>query len=329
MRSLNSTLRRWLLALAWGFALLALARPAAAETVPVDDYWQRLAALRAQLNGLTAQPPEAQHAVLSAAASAWENVTAVTLTGGVTVPVDHRALAAALRAEKPDLAALVARLDALLAAHADWPAPRHRAESLERLNAILARPEYQWPDAPPNPLADLWNRLLQAILRFLNNLLPDAVTANPGLDLLGWLFTALCVAVVVAIVLYATRGMFSGLVREVTLPADAALEEGALSPDQAAQRAQGLAGQGDYRSAVRYLYLSALLSLEARGLLRYERALTNREVLRRLSDHPELAAPMREVVEVFDRVWYGFQPVDAGAYDQYAARVAALRQAHG
>jgi hypothetical protein len=37
--------------------------------------------------------------------------------------------------------------------------------------------------------------------------------------------------------------------------------------------------EGDYRTAVRYLYLSLLLLLEEHGLLRYDRPLTDREYL--------------------------------------------------
>jgi hypothetical protein len=78
--------------------------------------------------------------------------------------------------------------------------------------------------------------------------------------------------------------------------------------------------------AVRYLYLSALLLLEERGLLRYDRSQTNREYLRGVVHRPDLAAILQEVVEVFDRVWYGFQPIDEAEVSHYTARVAELRR---
>jgi len=308
---------------------LSVALPAAAEAIPVADYWQRLAALQAQVDSAAGQPLEARQALLAPAADAWEAVTAVTLEDGTTVPVDHSALVAALRAAAPNLGALKTRLANLAAAHAAWPAPRHTANDVRRLQAVLDRAEFAWAVQPPNPLTALWDRFVNVVLRLLARLLPDSVGIPFFGDVVGWAFTVLSVLVVVGIVAYALRGLLGGLVREATLPADAGLEAGDLSPELAQQQAQRLAGQGDYRAAVRYLYLSALLSLEARGLLRYERTLTNREVLRRLGDHPELAGVLREVVEVFDRVWYGCQPLDAAAYGQYADRVAALRQTHG
>jgi hypothetical protein len=99
-----------------------------------------------------------------------------------------------------------------------------------------------------------------------------------------------------------------------------------LTAELALQRAQELSTGGDYRTAVRYLYLSSLLLLEERGLLRYDRSLTNREYLRTVAHRPELAAILREVIDVFDRVWYGFQTLNPGEYEAYVLRVETLRQ---
>jgi hypothetical protein len=111
---------------------------------------------------------------------------------------------------------------------------------------------------------------------------------------------------------------------EVELDAAAAGE--LLTADTAFKKAQGLADAGDYRTAVRYLYLSSLLMLDERGLLRYDRSQTNREYLRSVAHLPQLAALLREVIEVFDRVWYGYYPLDEITYAEYATRVAELRQ---
>ena len=92
------------------------------------------------------------------------------------------------------------------------------------------------------------------------------------------------------------------------------------------QRAQTLSGQGDYRNAIRYLYLSSLLVLDERGLLRYDRSRTNREYLRSVSSKPGLATPLRDVIDVFDRVWYGFESVDEQTYQSYLQHVDELRE---
>jgi hypothetical protein len=84
--------------------------------------------------------------------------------------------------------------------------------------------------------------------------------------------------------------------------------------------------QGDYRNAIRYLYLSYLLVLDEQGVMRYDRSRTNREYLRSVSSRPELAKPLRDVIDVFDRVWYGFETVDETTYKSYVAHVEELRE---
>jgi hypothetical protein len=74
------------------------------------------------------------------------------------------------------------------------------------------------------------------------------------------------------------------------------------------------------------LYLSSLLVLDEQGLLRYDRSRTNREYLRSISSRPELAKPLRDVIDVFDRVWYGFEAVDEDTYKTYVEHVQELRE---
>jgi hypothetical protein len=66
--------------------------------------------------------------------------------------------------------------------------------------------------------------------------------------------------------------------------------------------------------------------LEERQLVRYDRTQTNQEYLRSVAGQPELANTLRDVIDVFDRVWYGFQSLDERAFSHYASRVEQLRQ---
>jgi hypothetical protein len=116
------------------------------------------------------------------------------------------------------------------------------------------------------------------------------------------------------------------LVREAQLAAEGGNDDETLTSKGAMQRAHSLSGQGDYRSAIRYLYLSSLLVLDEQGLLRYDRSRTNREYLRSISSKPELANSLRDVIDVFDRVWYGFESVDEPTYQSYVKQVDELRE---
>ena len=89
-------------------------------------------------------------------------------------------------------------------------------------------------------------------------------------------------------------------------------------PPRRASAQQALPNVGNYRSAVRNLYLAALLTLEQHGLVPADRSLTNREVLGRVDSTHPLRPHLQPVVETFDDVWYGVHEPDAGTYAAYA-----------
>jgi hypothetical protein len=124
---------------------------------------------------------------------------------------------------------------------------------------------------------------------------------------------------------FISRNLSRNLVRNAQLAVD---DEGneLLSSAGALQRAQTLSTQGDYRTAIRYLYLSSLLTLDEQGLLRYDRSRTNREYLRSIASKPALANPLSSVIDLFDRVWYGFEEVDEKTYQSYVTHVEKLRE---
>ena len=73
----------------------------------------------------------------------------------------------------------------------------------------------------------------------------------------------------------------------------------------------------DFRGALRYLYLSAILHLQERGVLPYDKSLTNREYLRQAQDDLALHAALGPAITVFDEVWYGYKPCDAETIANY------------
>ncbi|HEX3052937.1 MAG TPA: DUF4129 domain-containing protein, partial [Aggregatilineaceae bacterium] len=91
------------------------------------------------------------------------------------------------------------------------------------------------------------------------------------------------------------------------------------------QRAAESRAHADYRAAIRYLYLSSLLSLHERGIIHFDPALTNVEHLQQVMQRPPVYDLLRWVVNVFDRVWYGFVPVDETMVDQFRDHVEQLK----
>lgn len=316
------------LALALAVLALCLPAPARAEDppIPISEYWALVEATRAAVADLAAADQEVAAARLAALTQPWQQITRVALYDGAVVAVDHSALTRTLLADPPDLARVQGMLEALLASRDRWPAASHISADLRSLEAILARPEFQAQGRPPSPLQAWWESLLDRIERALARLLPNGEGVAEAARLLSVLLNLAGLLAFAALMAYVVNQLVVNLASEARLRTVGDDGAAPLTAEAAFQRAQALAEGQDYRSAVRYLYLSALLTLDERGLLHYDRSKTNREYLGSVAGQPALAATLREVIEVFDRVWYGFQPLDAAGYARYAAQVAELRR---
>ena len=82
-------------------------------------------------------------------------------------------------------------------------------------------------------------------------------------------------------------------------------------------RAETAEAASDFRGALRFLYLSAILHLQERGMLPYDRSLTNREYLHQAQKDIALHTALGPAITVFDEVWYGHKPCDAETVANY------------
>lgn len=76
---------------------------------------------------------------------------------------------------------------------------------------------------------------------------------------------------------------------------------------------------GDFRTAVRKLYVSLLYELGERNLIELDDSATNREYLSEVSRFTALAAAMRHLTDRFDQVWYGMFPSSEEDFAAYLA----------
>ena len=316
----NGRFQPWFI---WGLLLLTglIARSAHAQNnrLTLDAYWEAIAEIRSELNATEAE----DSAVRETAAARLTAIQEIDLSDGRIQPIDHSFFIRQLQNEAIPLQDLATLLTAYLSSRHGWPEPAFSQLDDAALADILSQPEFDYAPEEPNFLQRLWQGMRQRIEDFFLQLLPEGSTRQLPLTNL---ITLIAAVLVVAVLAYALRGLITDFTADAAMNAEEELGGEPLTADLALQRAQELSTGGDYRTAVRYLYLSALLLLEERGLLRYDRSLTNREYLRTVAHQPELAATLREVIDVFDRVWYGFQTLTASEYEQYALRVATLKQ---
>jgi hypothetical protein len=306
-----------LLLLALGLTVpLAFAQAEPVAPVPLDEYWQRIETLADSLAGA-----EENERAITAAARELAAIEAVLLPDGQAIPVDNHDLLEILRRDdlnEDDLQAARARLEALQRTR-QYPVPT-TDQTFERLDEILSRSEFE--RATVGRTAKL--SPLQRALEWLAGKLERAGGA-PGVRPL---LTLLSVAVTLAALLYFFRSSWSQWASEGWSAGQGrGADETSLSSSEA--RARALSAGDDYRQAARYLYLSTLLWLDERGLLHYDPACTNREFLQQVSGNNNLHEALLPVVNFFDRVWYGFAPLDGRAYAAFGRQVEQVRKLGG
>ncbi len=249
------------------------------------------------------------------------------------LPVDNDWLADALGEEPPPYPLIEARLAAIVDALAAERSPPD-ADALDRLDGVFERPPFQDRELP-SAWTQFWSNVGDAIIAFLDwifgslpsgGTVPSVPAPNSfrSLSSLGWALLIIGLLLVLALLIYTLRAVRRSVLRDARVRAEVAEET--ISSGQALDRAQAEAQAGDYRGAVRFLYLGALLWLDERKLLRYDRSLTNREYLDASRDDMPLHDRLAPIVGTFDRVVYGHRELSEEDFLAYQQQVEALRE---
>ena len=146
---------------------------------------------------------------------------------------------------------------------------------------------------PHNPRTDVGSAVGQAV----------GTAAGWGIVVLGCLFLAVLHS-------YWLRRFFGSF---LTYNRARARRTGSREPATAAEarkQASTQAQSGDYRGAVRSLFLSALLHLRENDMLHYLDSHTDRGLLASLPTQSPAHLYLQPVVETFERVWYGIREPD-------------------
>jgi hypothetical protein len=288
----------------------AWAQDAAGQgAVPLEQY---IGTLRSAQEILSR---DGQPAAVADARAALASIDHIQLPSGAEI-----AVAPLLGAEGDALTqdAAAARVATLLA-QLDAASHDNTAVRLAVLDKVLAGPAFQQGES-------WWDVFRRWLAEWLDRLLPDSArtSSNSGAagrasDLIAWSIGIVGIVAIVLLLAYWLRGLLSGFVANADADEDGHTgDDLPQTPAEARQRAAGAANVGNYRSAVRNLYLAALLALEQHGLVPADRSLTNREVLGRIDSTHPLRPHLQPVVETFDDVWYGVHEPDAGTYAAYA-----------
>jgi hypothetical protein len=285
--------------------------------VSFDAYRRAVAQALALVQQANTRAPNERATELNQAIALLEPIRAVQLPSGAETPVDNTALIALLRdASKTEQA--VTRLTALQDVLAQPLAEIHPRD-LAVLQQILSRPPFADETSTLPPwLQEMLKRIADIFDRLVNNTARGIFDGRDVIIVFGILLG-------LGVLFYFIRHLRRNLAPEKVL-APLPEEHATRAPSAAFARAEFFIRQGDYRNAVRQLYLATLLLLDQRGKLRYDPTLTNREYLRQALNDPRTTAALAPIVETFDRTWYGLEPLSQSEFDAYRARVEAVRE---
>ena len=124
------------------------------------------------------------------------------------------------------------------------------------------------------------------------------------------------IALVAAVIFFGMK-IRSNLITEARDEAPHLVPETVATEKVALAHAETAEAASDFRHALRFLYLSAILHLQERGLLTHDKSLTNWEYLRALQTDAALQRALLPAIQVFDEVWYGYKPCDAETVANY------------
>lgn len=283
-----------------------------ADTVTPRDYQQRLTDARALVVQARSLAGAARNTAVTRARLTLLATTTITLPSGDFV-IDDSALADRITSNDAALDAALALIDTQLAQVTRAVSPAvDAARSDAALRDVLRASE----SAQGSPsLIDAVVRALQRFLAGLDGPRIDFALAWPLLGILG-------AAIIFFVVATLGRGLGERVRTEVALREAA----GADRPDPARhlRAADDALAAGRPREAIHALYLFALTSLVAREAIRYDPALTDRELLVRAAAIPHADA-LRDLVGLYERSWFGLR--DLGAEEARRARALAMRVA--
>lgn len=195
----------------------------------------------------------------------------------------------------------------------------------EKLESILSRREFAGSEISAWDRFVKWlNRIIERIRVWLfGRIISDSKTSR----VLSALFAVIIIVLFLLLVSYVIARLSYGVHRGRSEPLQEDIYAGPDTSRRALEEAARAAASGDFRSALRLVYLSVLLNLDDRELIRFDRTGTNWEYFSALGKHSEIQNTLRPVTIIFDRKWYGHEPATKDDYNVFVAAYYAVESA--
>ncbi|MBA4388793.1 MAG: hypothetical protein C0404_12490 [Verrucomicrobia bacterium] len=236
------------------------------------------------------------------------------------------------------------------------------AQSLDKsIERTISRPEYRWrlpreklaPEATVAQHGTFWETLDRLILRHLEdirdtlreiakwiekhltmrpvdpNAAPSEITWRAGVIILMEILLALvvCVLLIMLYRLWRRRTRSPAPVRAQAVASVPDLVDETVSPDKYASDewmalAHDLIAKGEYRLAIRAMFLACLTNLARRERITIRRHKSNREYMRELErkahDDASLIEAFAGNISIIEKVWYGQHPASRETFEDFS-----------
>jgi hypothetical protein len=215
------------------------------------------------------------------------------------------------------LAELESKLGAL-DAHLQRTSAEPSSDPRGRLENILSRPEYK--EKEESPIAKLSKAIRRKLIEILTELMQRIFAGVGGTATGSWILKGLMLAAgLTCAYLVARMVMRRRRPKRPREPVSVLGEEIAadVTPASLASAAMAAAGAGEFRTAIRKLYVALLYELSERRLIDIEPDATNRDYLSKLVAFASLAPSMVYLTEKFDYFWYGMYPSSRDDFSSY------------
>ena len=223
----------------------------------------------------------------------------------------------------------------------------------QQLDHVLTAPEYAWHspskvEAPPSWLEQFndflkdslagfgraLGRLGRAISKWLSSLFPQVSGVNLGgvdgmnvvAQVLSWvvIIGAVALLTLILVKIISQRRAVTPPIVPAALPTPDLESEDTtadqLPEDEWLRFARQKVDEGDFRQALRALFLAVLSLLGTQGLILIKKSKSNfdyeRELRRKLNSVPGLDEIFSADRKLFERCWYGAYPVTAAEFEQ-------------
>lgn len=188
------------------------------------------------------------------------------------------------------------------------------------LEEILSTEEFRVQESRPS----WWSRYLERFLQYL-----PREMGWIG-NVLKWLFYLMAVFVTILVFVFMAKRLRSlpSLKIDHDIPAEP--QQHLMEPETARMEAYEWSQKGDYRQAIRFLFLSLLLYLDRAALLTYDVGKTNGEYLKEVHGLvADKAESFALLILLFERRWYGTEESRAADFCQYEETFTRLTGAIG